>query len=126
MEYKARGEKSLIDSILNLTDLVSVYVRQEVKKVVDQSIAGPIGVAARKAALLIMAFTLFALASIFIAVGLFLLLAALVGFILAYLIIGAVLLLVGFLFLRQINAQERSAKKQSVKAPSGKKITRKD
>lgn len=106
MEDKAGGGKSLIESILNLTDLVSTYVRQQVKMTVDNSITGPIGVAARKAAFLILSFSLFSLAAIFIAVGLFLLLAFLVGYILAYFIVGALLMLGGFLFLRQASTRK--------------------
>lgn len=103
MKDKAEDEKTLIESILNLIDLVSVYLRQQVKRIVDESIAGPISAAGRKAALFILAFSLFSLSSIFIAVGLFLSLAKLVGFIFAYLIIGALLIITGLIVFRQIS-----------------------
>ncbi|HZD59341.1 MAG TPA: hypothetical protein VE439_02655 [Anaerolineae bacterium] len=101
MEDKAEGGRSLIESILNLIDLISIYVRQQTKRTVDQSITRPIGNAARSAAFLILSFSLFSIAAIFIAVGLFLLLAFLVGYILAYFIVGVLLVLAGFIFLRQ-------------------------
>lgn len=103
MKDKDADEKTLIESVLNLIDLVSVYFRQQVKRIVDESIAGPIGAAGRKAALFILAFSLFSLSSIFIAVGLFLALAKLVGFIFAYLIIGALLITAGLIVFRQIS-----------------------
>ncbi|MBE0447305.1 MAG: hypothetical protein IBX64_04260 [Actinobacteria bacterium] len=106
MEDKAGGGKSLIESILDLIDLISAYVSQQIKRTVDNSVAKPIGVAARKAAFLVLSFTLFSLAVIFIAVGLFLLLATLVGYVLAYFIVGAILILGGFLLLRKTNGRK--------------------
>jgi len=109
MEEKARGGKSLVESVLELFEVTSTYVRQEVKRVVDESIAGPIGVAARKAAFILLAFTLFSIAAIFISVGLFLLLATLIGYILAYLSIGIVLVIFGGILVWQ--AMDRKAPK---------------
>ncbi|MBS3909208.1 MAG: phage holin family protein [Actinobacteria bacterium] len=95
MEDKTKGGRTLVESILDLFEVSSTYLRQQVKQVVDESVAGPIGIAAKKAAFIILAFTLFSIAAIFISVGLFLLLATLVGYILAYLIIGVVLVIFG-------------------------------
>jgi uncharacterized membrane protein len=95
MKETTKGGKTIIDSILELFDLIMVYVRQQVKMIVEQNITGPIGTAARKAGFFILAFTLFSIASIFVAVGFFLLLASLIGYILAYLLIGAVLIVGG-------------------------------
>lgn len=102
MRETTKDAKTLIESVLELIDLISTYIRQQARMIVDQSIAGPIASAGRKAALFIFAFSLFSLAAIFVAVGLFLALASLVGFILAYLIIGALLIIVGLLVFRQI------------------------
>lgn len=95
MEEKAKGGRSIVESVLDLFEVSSTYVRQQVKQVVDESIAGPIGTAAKKAAFIMLAFTLFSIAAIFLAVGFFLLFATLVGYILAYLIIGLVLVIFG-------------------------------
>jgi len=101
MKAETKGGKTLIDSILELIDLCTIYVRQQVKSVVDQGIAMPIRSAGRKAALFMLAFTLFSLASIFVAVGLFLALASLIGYVLAYLAIGAVLIIAGLMIWQQ-------------------------
>ncbi|MDP2210333.1 MAG: phage holin family protein [Candidatus Aquicultor sp.] len=109
MEEKARGSRSLVESILDLFEVSSTYVRQQVKQVVDESIAGPIGTAAKKAAFIMLAFTLFSIAAIFISVGLFLLFATLVGYILAYLSIGIVLVIFGAILVWQ--AMDKKAPK---------------
>jgi len=101
MGDKSMGGKRLIDSVLDLFNLVAVYLQQEIKRIVDQGITRPIGIAARKAALYLLAFTLFSIASVFIAVGLFLTLANLIGFAPAYLLIGVVFILVGLLAFSQ-------------------------
>ncbi|MCL6473085.1 MAG: hypothetical protein K6T91_09820 [Firmicutes bacterium] len=101
MGQKTKGGKTLIESIIELIDLIALYARKQIQSVVDRSITGPISKAAQKAGFFILAFSLFSLAVVFIAVGLFLFLASLTGYIIAYLIIGLLLVIVGLLFLRQ-------------------------
>ncbi|MEW5706227.1 MAG: hypothetical protein AB1743_05460 [Actinomycetota bacterium] len=96
---KAKGGKTLIESILRLIDLASLYIRQQLKNIVEQGISVPIKSAGRTAAFFILAFSLFSLASIFIAIGLFLLLASFVGHIIAYLVVGALLAIAGAIVL---------------------------
>lgn len=102
MKQETKGGKTVIDSVLELVDLITLYVKKQAKSIVDQSIAGPIGAAARKAAFMILAFSLFSLAAIFIAVGLFLSLVSLTGYILAYLIIGILLIIAGLITWHQV------------------------
>ncbi|MHB8840810.1 MAG: phage holin family protein [Candidatus Aquicultor sp.] len=100
MKETTQGGKTIIDAVLELFDLVMTYARQQITMIVEQNITRPIGTAARKAAFFILAFTFFSIASIFVAVGFFLLLASLIGYILAYLSIGAVLILGGIVLVR--------------------------
>ncbi len=101
MKQETKGGKTVIGSVLELVDLITLYVKKQAKSIVDQSITGPIGNAAKKAAFMILAFSLFSLAAIFIAVGLFLSLVSITGYILAYLIIGILLTIAGFIIWRQ-------------------------
>lgn len=95
-----KSGKTIMDAVFELFDLVMVYVRQQVKLIVEQNITRPITIASRKAAFFLLAFTFFSIASLFVAVGFFLLLASLIGYILAYLSIGAILILGGILLIR--------------------------
>ena len=97
---KALRGKRLIDSVIELIDLIAAYIRQHAKQIVDEGIAKPLQVAGRKAGLFLFAFTVFSLASIFVSVGLFLALASLTGYPAAYLLIGVVLIVSGLLALR--------------------------
>lgn len=103
MSTKARGGKTIIDSLLELIDLVAKYARLQAKSVIEEGVAKPLQVAGKKAGLFILAFSLFSLASIFISVGLFLSLVHFIGYPLSYLLIGAILVLAGLLALRQIS-----------------------
>ncbi|NCO65616.1 MAG: hypothetical protein COW32_07650 [Candidatus Aquicultor secundus] len=111
MKETTQGGKTIIDAILELFDLVMAYVRQQITMIVKQNITGPIGTAARKAAFFILAFTFFSIASIFVAVGFFLLLASLIGYILAYLSIGAVLIIGGIVLVRLSTREGKVFKK---------------
>lgn len=102
MRDQDKGGKGLIDSIVELIDLFATYVRQHIKNIVDEGVAKPIQIAGRKAALFLFAFSLFSLAAIFIAVGLFLSLVHFIGYPLSYLLIGAILVIVGVVALMQI------------------------
>ena len=102
MRQETKGGKTIIDSVLELIDLVTLYFKKQIKSIVDQSITKPIRTAARKAAFMILAFSLFSLAAIFTAVGLFLSLASLTGYILAYLIIGILLVIAGLITWYQV------------------------
>ncbi len=87
-------KSSLLKSIVDLIELLIAYLRQELKSAVDDSLTRPLKRAGRKAGLAIVAGVLMSIASIFIAVGLFQLLAVLVGATwIAYLIIGAILVI---------------------------------
>lgn len=88
--------KSVSELTTELIDLTNGYVRQEIRATVDGSVVRPLKRAGRWLALVTVASTLFALASIFLAVGAFQLLATIVGATwIAYLIIGGILLLAG-------------------------------
>ena len=97
-------EESLADLIADFVDLSSQYIRQETQAIVDKAVISPARRLGFWLAFTIVAATLFALAAIFLSVGAFQLLAALVGAPwIAYLIIGSLLLLAGasLLVLRQ-------------------------
>ena len=99
---KDRSIKGLVDSILELIDLVAQYARQQAQQVVDESIVKPIQKAGRIAGLFIFAFTAFAIALLFIVVGVFIAFANLVGYSLAFIIIGVVLVINGAIALSQM------------------------
>ena len=91
-------EKTLIQLFTELIELGVTYLRQQLKSIVGSSVAEPLRRAGVAAATAMLAATVFGLAVIFIAVGLFLLLAKLVGASwIAFLIVGAVLVLIGYL-----------------------------
>ncbi len=88
--------KSVSELTAELIDLTNGYVRQEINAIVAGSVIRPLKRLGRWLALVTVASTLFALASIFLAVGAFQLLATVVGATwIAYLIIGGILLLGG-------------------------------
>jgi VIT1/CCC1 family predicted Fe2+/Mn2+ transporter len=111
---KGLGDKRLIDSIIELIDLVALYIRQNAKKIIEEGVAKPLQAAGRAAGLFLFAFTVFSIASIFLAVGVFLALASLIGYPAAYILIGIVLLIIGGFALRAVGAG---------KAKTGKKAT---
>lgn len=80
---------------IELVQLVNRFLRQQLQETIDQSVARPIRNAGRSAALAILAAGITVLAIIFLAVGLFQLLASMVGAAwIAYLIVGGTLALV--------------------------------
>lgn len=88
--------KSVSELTAELLDLTSAYARQEIKATIESGVVRPLRKLGRWLALATVASTLFALASIFIAIGAFQLLATLVGATwIAYLIIGGLLFLGG-------------------------------
>jgi hypothetical protein len=89
-------DKSISELIVELLDLTNRYIRQEIGRTIEDSVARPLRRAGKWLALAIIASTLFAVAIIFIAVATFQLLAIIVGATwVAYLIIGGILLLSG-------------------------------
>lgn len=89
-------KKTISQLIVELIELTNAYIRQELRKTFDSSLARPAKKLGRWMGLAAVASTLFALAAIFIAVGAFQLLAELVGAAwIAYLIIGGILFLAG-------------------------------
>jgi VIT1/CCC1 family predicted Fe2+/Mn2+ transporter len=99
---KTLREKRLIDSVIELIDLIAVYIRQNVKQIIDEGIAKPLQNAGRKAGLFLFAFTVFSIAAIFVSVGLFLALASITGYPAAYILIGIILIIAGLFALRAI------------------------
>ena len=96
--------KSVIELVLELIDLTAQYLRQQAREIVKGAVIEPAKRIGAWLAFTLVASTLFALAAVFLSVGLFQLLARLVGAVwLAYLIIGAVLALgaVTLIFIRQ-------------------------
>lgn len=100
--FKTLQGKRLIDSIIELIDLIAVYIRQNAKQIVDEGIAKPLQNAGRKAGLFLFAFTVFSIAAIFVSVGLFIALASVTGYPAAYILIGVALIITGLLALRAI------------------------
>lgn len=102
-------EKSVAALFLELVDLFRQYIEQEVRAVIDRAIISPGRRLGFWLGFTIVGATLFALAAIFLSVGLFQLLATLVGAAwIAYLIIGVVLLIgAGILMMlaRKLGAQ---------------------
>lgn len=98
MATEPKQEESVLDLLFELIDLSRRYARQEIQVVIERALLSP----ARRLGLLlaftIVAATLFALSSIFLAVGAFQLLARLVGAAwIAYLIVGFMLLAVAII-----------------------------
>jgi VIT1/CCC1 family predicted Fe2+/Mn2+ transporter len=114
---KGLGDKRLIDSVIELIDLVALYIRQNAKKIIEEGVAKPLQAAGRAAGLFLFAFTVFSIASIFLAVGVFLALASLIGYPASYILIGIVLLIIGGLALRAAGA----GKVKTGKKATGKK-----
>jgi hypothetical protein len=98
--FKTLNGKRLIDLVIELIDQIAAYIKQNAKQIVDESIAKPLQNAGRKAGLFFFAFVVFSIASIFVAVGLFLAFASVVGYPVAYLLIGIILIIAGLLALR--------------------------
>lgn len=97
-------ERSVIELVLELIDLTAQYLRQQAREIVEGAVIEPAKRIGAWLAFTIVASTLFALAAVFLSVGLFQLLARLVGAAwIAYLIIGAVLTLcaITLIFIRQ-------------------------
>jgi len=92
--------KRLIDSVIELIDQIAAYIKQNAKQIIDESIAKPLQSAGRKAGLFFFAFVVFSIASLFVSVGLFLAFTSIVGYPIAYLTIGGVLIIAGLLALR--------------------------
>jgi len=87
---------SLLKSIVDLIELLIAYVRQELKSTVDSSLAEPLRKAGKKVGIAIFVAFIMSVAAIFIAVGLFQLLATLLGATwIAYLVIGVILIIFG-------------------------------
>lgn len=109
MESGPDKEKSLLELLAELVELVNEFVRQQIGATVDKGIVRPIKTAGLWAALTMLAAVVTALAVIFIVVGLFLLLIRLVGAAwIAFLVVGSLLALGAFLLIlirrRQKNA----------------------
>lgn len=86
----------MIKLIVELIELASLYVRQQVKMTMDKSVADPLRKAGLAVAAAILSAVIFGLAAIFITVGLFLLFVRIVGAAwIAFLITGIVLLIAG-------------------------------
>lgn len=95
---KPEKEKTFIQLSTELLELGGTYLRQQLESIIETSVAKPLKRAGLTVAATILAAFVFGLAVIFIAVGLFLLLVKFVGaYWIAYLIIGASLLLIGIL-----------------------------
>ena len=91
-------KSSLLKSIVDLIELLIAYVRQELRSTVDKSLAEPLRKAGKKTGIAIFVAFIMSIAAIFIAVGLFQLLATIVGATwIAYLIIGTLLVIVGII-----------------------------
>ena len=92
------NKNSLLKSIVDLIELLIAFVRQELKSAVDSSLAEPLKKAGKKTGIAIAVGFIMGIAAIFIAVGLFQLLATIVGATwIAYLIIGTLLVIVGII-----------------------------
>ncbi len=100
MSTNEEEKKSATGLFVELVDLISRYLRQEVKSTIESLIVGPMKKIGFWVALTIVAATFFSLAIIFLAVGAFQLLATLVGATwIAYLIVGLILFLGGVVLL---------------------------
>jgi membrane-bound ClpP family serine protease len=101
MESKMAEEKrrkSILDLILELVELLNKYFKQQLLEVISESVIDPLTTAGRKVGFWILTFTLFAIASIFIAVAVLLILVQIIGsYSIAYLIVGAAFIIAGVL-----------------------------
>jgi membrane-bound ClpP family serine protease len=99
MESKMAEEKrrkSILDLIFELVELLNKYFKQQLLGVISESVVEPLTTAGRKVGFWILTFTLFAIASIFIAVAVFLILVQIIGsYSIAYLIVGVVFTIAG-------------------------------
>lgn len=91
---EAPEEKSLIELITELVDMVNRFVREQARTTLRTAIIQPLQRLGLNLALTIVAAMLIAIALIFVAVGCFLLLAGAIGYPFAYLAIAAAYLLV--------------------------------
>ena len=90
------NKNSLLKSIVDLIELLIAFIRQELKSAVDSGLAEPLKKAGKKTGIAIAVGFIMGIAAIFIAVGLFQLVATLVGATwIAYLIIGVLLIIFG-------------------------------
>jgi membrane-bound ClpP family serine protease len=93
-----KRRKSILDLILELVELLNKYFKQQLLEVISESVIDPLTRAGRKVGFWILTFTLFAIASIFIAVAVFLILVQIIGsYSIAYLIVGVVFIIAGIL-----------------------------
>lgn len=100
MAAKPEENKSLIELLIELFDLINSYFKQELRASVRSGLIKPAQRLGIWMGLTIVASTLFGLAAIFLAVGSFQLLARLVGAAwIAYFIVGGALLLAGILLI---------------------------
>ncbi len=89
-------KKSVSTLVAELLELSSGFLRQELRATINLAVVRPLKSVGKWLALAVAASTLFSLALIFLAIGAFQLLAELLGATwIAYLIIGAGLLLIG-------------------------------
>lgn len=91
-----REGQSLIKSLGELLDLLTRYAKEQAGSAVEDHVARPIRRASRWAAFTLVGSVFFALASFFLAIGFFLLLARILGATwAAFLLVGVLLLLGG-------------------------------
>ena len=101
MRTKRKESKKITALLLETFELILVYLNQQVGKLVEENIAAPIKAAGYLAAKYIIVAVFLAMAAVFITVGSFLLLVELVGSVwVAFMIVGAVLLLIALLIAR--------------------------
>jgi len=91
---EAPEEKSLIELITELVDMVNRFVREQAHDALQKAIIQPLQKLGLNLAFTIVAAMLVAIAVIFLAVGCFLLLAGAVGYPYAYLIIATFYLII--------------------------------
>ncbi len=92
---EAQPEKSLVELVTELFDLVNKYVREQIRTTLRKSLILPLQRLGLNLGFTIVAATMIAISVIFLAVGFFLYLAGAVGYPLAYLIIGFFYLVIG-------------------------------
>lgn len=91
---EAAEERSLIELLAELVDMVNRFIREQARDTLDKAIIQPLQKLGLNLAFTIVAGAMTAIAVIFIAVGSFLLLAEAIGYPFAYLLIALVYVIV--------------------------------
>lgn len=96
-----KKNKTVLELLVEFMELLIAFIGQQTRHTIERSVSGPLKDTGQKVAIAVASGFIFGIASIFIAVGLFQLLAELVGSTwLVFLIIGFLLTVVGIIIIR--------------------------